>query len=127
MIIKINFSLVKLFAITACLYLLSSCERTKYQGYVYDKKIYLPLKNVIVTYDGHQVRSDENGHFIIDNSGEISGPIVFYTKGYNPDSASTFRIHAGETIEQVFTNDRDTVFLSPVDGKTPLPDNVSEK
>lgn len=118
-------SLSRLIAFAVCMYLLSSCGKNKYQGYIYDRKSHLPIKDVLVKYNGHQVRSDEKGHFIIANNEDVSEAILFYKEGYKPDTAETIIIHAGEQMEERFKDGHDTVFLLPVSQTAPLHNKVN--
>ncbi len=95
--------------------LLSACGADVYHGYIYDRYIHSPLKDVAVRYDKYQVKSDANGYFKIpDNDNVTSDVITFSKKGYRPDTARTILIQSGEQMHEHFKNGKDTVFLSTI-------------
>jgi hypothetical protein len=95
-------------------FFISSCNNSKYYGYVYNFEKRKPLEEVKV-YDicnKKVITTDRKGYFEIDQTKNCSGTLVFQKTNYNSDTIRSISIQSGESMIEVFKGD--TIYLKRI-------------
>jgi CarboxypepD_reg-like domain len=92
---------------------LSSCNKS-YYGYVYDYDSKTPLNDVVVCdyLNNILTKTNSEGYFQLKKSYKISSVLVFSKVGYVSDSVKSIKIHAGESMEEMFKGEKIYLFSS---------------